>query len=141
MRVVPLAGARLPDAFVRLLPVTAHVVAKFTQHVRRLPIELATFADKLNDRVDDLPVDVQLNLVRCGVPDADRARPEVARELAEHLLLARPLAIHVVQNAQLRAGQAGAVEQPAHEGLGFAIEIEPEQGAAVSDASRSQQKR
>src|ERR687887_200582 len=66
--------ARLPDPLIRLLPVAADVIPKRADHFASLPIQGAVGADKMRHRVDDFPVDIELQLPNGRVADPHRPR-------------------------------------------------------------------
>ena len=83
------------------------------------------------DRVDQLPVDVELELGGRLVAHAYGTRPTVTLQVVELLLLQVGAAVHAVHDPQpvdlARLHLAEAVGQPLHELLGRVVESEQEQ--------------
>jgi hypothetical protein len=73
MGVVSLPGAWLPNAFVGISPLATNVLAKAAEQTLRLAVETSAVSDELNRSVDDLPVDVELQLLGGGVSNSDGA--------------------------------------------------------------------
>ena len=76
----------------------------------------------------DLAVHVELELVAGRVADPDRARPRVASQVGQLRLRRGRFAVDVVDDPQLRPGQARGVQQPADERLGLLPVPEAEEG-------------
>src|SRR5690606_14225066 len=127
--VVAATRAGLPDPFVRLGPAAADVVAEGDEHPLRLEIEPASPPHEVGDRVHDLAVDVELELLVGGVAHADGPRAEVPAEMVQLALASRSVSVDVVEDAQAWLGESGAVQQPADEGLRLVIEAQSEESA------------
>ena len=73
IRVVPRLGPNLPNAGVRLPPAATHGLAETCEQLRRRSVDPLSARDELIGGVDDLPIDVELQLARSGVPHAHRS--------------------------------------------------------------------
>jgi hypothetical protein len=129
MGVVTRTCSGFPQALVRHLPVATHVLAKVTEHSLRLPIKGTSSSSELGGGVDHFAVDVELGLLGRGVANTDRSGSPVTRQMVQGPFSGGTLAVNVIENPQLRPGQAGGVQQPAHERLGLRREAQPEQRA------------
>src|SRR5207237_1388655 len=127
---VPALAADLPDSLIRLLPPFAGEPAKADERALRIAIEGPSAAHEVRRCADDLAVDVELDLVRGCISDAHRPRAAMAGEVQELALLRRLASVDVVEDAQLRPGSAGRVEQPLDEGLRLLGVPEAEEGAS-----------
>jgi hypothetical protein len=77
---------RLPDALVGLLPVLAHPFDDASEVFPSVVVDRPTILIVEVDRVDELPVDVQLQLVGGSVAHSYRSPAAVPFEVPEHLL-------------------------------------------------------
>ena len=126
--------AGLPHARVGAVPVVHQPVDQPRQVAPRVVADAGPVLVEQVDRVDQVAVDVELQLARGGVPDADRARPGVAGQVVELDLLVGHAAVEVVEDAQraepVRARVVLLAEplgQPADERAGLVEEAEPQQ--------------
>ena len=109
---VALRSAHLPDAFVRLAPGTFH---ELEDHFLERPgrsVRLEPGVARDVQRVEDLAVDVQLELVDRGVADAHRPGVLVPWQPVERQLRKPPLAGGAVHGLQLRRITAGSAKEP-----------------------------
>ena len=94
------AAAHLPDALVLALPVVADPVDHAADPQPRVVADrLAVLVEQI-DRVQQLAVDVELQLVVGAVADPHRTRAHVAVEVIEHLLGQVLLAVDAVHDLQ-----------------------------------------
>lgn len=126
-----LAGtaACLPDALVRSTPVLGDPIEQAPQvHPEVVRDRLTVLVIEV-DRVQQLPVDVELELVVRPVPDPHRARSPVALEVLERRLgqlVPSVDAVHDLERA-VRAQLRAARLDPAHERGGLVREAETHQ--------------
>jgi hypothetical protein len=73
MGIVCLPGARLPDPFIRLLPVATDIFTKCAKHLLGLAIENTTLLNEVAHGVNDLTIDIELNLFACCIADPNRS--------------------------------------------------------------------
>ncbi len=125
MGVVRPASARLPDAFVRLVPMAADVFAEGAQHALGLPVERASLPHEVGHGIDHLAVHVQLELVGRRVADPDRPRSPISGQPVEDAFGRRLVAVQVVEDVELGPGQPGGLQQPLEEGVGLVGKAEP----------------
>jgi hypothetical protein len=83
----------------------------------------------VGNRLDDLAVDVELELVARRVAEPDGTRTGVALEVREFRFVGVALTIDVVDDPELGARQTRGMQQPADEGLRVLLVTQPEQGA------------
>src|ERR687898_285129 len=98
MGVVRRPRSRLPDSFVRLLPVPADVLAEGAERPLRVAVECAARPHEMRYGVDHLSVHIELALPGCRVADPDRPRSPVAGESLQDTLVQGIVAVHVIQN-------------------------------------------
>ncbi len=116
-----LPATDLPDPLVLALPVIADPVDELAQMGPQVVGDRGPVLVEQVDRVHELAVDVELELVVGAVTDPDRARAVVTIQVIQGLLgqvAAAVYAVHQLQGAVgLRVPAAGF--QPAHERLGL----------------------
>src|SRR5215218_326333 len=105
MSMVRPAGARLPDAFVRLIPVPADVLAESAQRPLCFPIERASLPHEVGHGIDHLAVDIELPLVGRKVAGPYRTRSSVAGQPIHDAFTGRLVAVHVVEHPELGLSQ------------------------------------
>src|SRR5438270_3502691 len=101
MRVVLRPGARLPNAFVRLIPIVRDVLADVDQHLLRGPVEVVSVKRELRGGIHHFAVNIELHLVARGVADAYRAGIAVSAQVMKLALCRRMLAEDRVEDAEL----------------------------------------
>ena len=112
MREVPSRTADLPDPLVRLLPRGFQEVDQQPLQRPRLRIRLNSRAKGHVQRVHDFAVDVELQLIDRGVPDADRPRPLVSGQPVERELRQPPFSARPVHRLQIGRIASDGSEQP-----------------------------
>src|SRR5215469_1869896 len=112
------SAPHLPDALVRPAPVGAYPVDQ-TQDVRPAVVpDRRTVLVVQVDRVHQLAVDIELEVVESRVPDTDRPGSHVAFEMRQGLLGQRMTAIEPIHDLERAVGLEllAALRHPAHEG-------------------------
>ena len=126
------AAAGLPDALLGLVPVVGEPVEQVAPAEPAGVAGLDAVLVREVDAVDRLAVDVELELVRRAVADADGTGPAVALPVLEDLLGQVAGAVDPVHDLQrglpVRAPVLYAVTQPAGEGGRLLPEAQAEQG-------------
>src|SRR6185436_4510161 len=104
---------------VRTLPVAAHPLHQLGDPAPEVVARvLASLVEKI-ERVDQLPVDVELQLLRRGVADPHWARAAIALEMIERALRQLPPSVERVDGLQLTGarGLRAAALHPLREQL------------------------
>src|SRR5579859_94583 len=78
MCIVSSSRARLPDAFVGLVPILCHVFSKPDQHALCGPVEFAAGLPISRARANHLAIDIELKLFTSIIADAYRKRIAIA---------------------------------------------------------------
>ena len=111
----------LPHAAIGQLPEFRNPVGHPLDRGPAVPDERRVEPLEEQGRVEDLPVDVELELLGRGVPDPHRARPLVAVEVGKLDLFRRRPPVHGIDRAQILAvlEPRGTIERPADVGAGL----------------------
>ena len=78
MSIVSSSRARLPNAFIGLVPILCHVFSKPDQHALCGPVESADGLPILRARVNHLAIYIELKLFTSTIADAHRKRIAIA---------------------------------------------------------------
>ena len=106
----------LPDPLVRLAPVGLQPVEDLARHRPRVVRRLEALGTGRVQRVDELAVHVELELVGGAVPDPDRLRPFVPGEPRQLDLREPPLAGDAVDGLDVPRRAGDRAEQPVSPG-------------------------
>src|SRR5215831_383204 len=120
--------ARLPDAFVRLVPILGYVLSESCQRFLRAAIKWAVILPVLRARVDYLAVHIKLKLFSSAVADAHWTTVTVTAQMFELILSRRKLPKHGVQDPEFRLGQACSMQKPCQKGFCFFFVAQSQQG-------------
>jgi hypothetical protein len=92
------AAPRLPDALVGLVPVFAHPFDDASEVIPGVVVDRCTILIVEVDRVDELAIDVQLQLLGGGVAHSYRSPAAVPFEVPEHLLREFGTAVNAIHD-------------------------------------------
>src|SRR6266508_4790317 len=90
--------------------------------------EVAVLGRVKPDRVHDVAVEIELDLLGRQVPDPDRTRAPVAVERGESLLPGLGAPIHPVENLEARRAQPGRMHEPPEKGMRLVLVAERLEG-------------
>ncbi len=123
------AATRLPDTFIRFLPVFGEPVQLAGKRLPQLEGNRCGELVVQVDRVHELAVYVELELAGGAVTDPYRFRVAVAAQMLEHDLVKIGVAVYAVEDVQAFVGRrlVAALFQPVHEGCGLVGEPERHQ--------------
>src|SRR5687768_3262628 len=100
-----------------------------TEHPLGFTVQFASAIYEMSHRLDDLPVYVELELVACGVSDADRTRIRVTSKAGEFGFPGIVSSVDVVDDPKFWPSEASGVQHPTDKRLGFFRISETEEGS------------
>jgi len=114
----------LPDAGVRLLPALGGGVDEAEQEAPVVVVGRRAPLVPLPRQLEEVPVDVELQLLSGGVADADRSRAAVALEVGKLELGQTALPAHAEHDLQVVGAAGGGSLDEAPEAVGFGFEAQ-----------------
>src|SRR6185295_17867447 len=127
MHVMTPAFADLPDALVWLVPMLARILGELANDRSRVRVGTLFVTPCLDDRVDDLAVDVELHLIGSGVAKPNGPRLEMPAKIPTRAFARRRFAEYIIEHTQRRTREPRCMREPIDERARLFDVPEPEQ--------------